>query len=67
MKKKSQLGALIILFVGLALCAPIQGTELLITVVNPSFESGSTGWSGATTDHSEYYASPDGGNYATRL
>ena len=56
---------LMILFVVLALCAPAQSDEP-INVVNPSFESGTTGWSSATTDNSEYYASPDGENYATR-
>lgn len=66
MKKKSQLGKLMILLAGLALCAPTQGSKLAITVVNPSFESGSTGWSGATTSNSEYYSPVDGERYATR-
>jgi len=56
---------LTILFVVLALCAPAQ-SEGPINVVNPSFESGTTGWSGATSDNSEYYAAPDGTGYATR-
>ena len=55
-----------ILSVVLALCAPTQGSELPITVVNPSFESGSTGWSGITTGSSEFYSPVDGTRYATR-
>jgi len=49
-------------------CATTQsgGSGTPISITNPSFESGSTGWSGATTNNSEYYASPDGENYATR-
>jgi len=62
---KGRFGKLMILFVVLALCAPAQSDEP-INVVNPSFESGTTGWTGATTDNSEYYASPDGESYATR-
>ena len=54
-----------ILFVVLALCAPTHGSELPITVVNPSFESGSTGWSGITTGSSEFYSPVDGTRYAT--
>jgi len=65
MKKKSQPGQLMILFVVLALYAPTQGSELPITVVNPSFESGSTGWSGITTGSSEFYSPVDGTYYAT--
>jgi hypothetical protein len=37
-----------------------------ITVVNPSFESGTTGWSGITTGNSEFYSPVDGFSYATR-
>jgi len=37
-----------------------------ITVTNPSFESGTTGWSGATTSNSEFYSPVDGTVYATR-
>jgi hypothetical protein len=36
-----------------------------ITVVNPSFESGATGWTNATVDNSEFYAPVDGTYYAT--
>ncbi|MHC4690317.1 MAG: hypothetical protein ACYS5F_11885, partial [Planctomycetota bacterium] len=62
---KEKFCKLMILFIVLALCAPAQ-SEGPINVVNPSFESGSAGWTGATTDNSEYYAAPDGENYATR-
>ena len=48
----------------LVLCAGAQGDTIPVT--NPSFESGSTGWSGATTGSSEYYSAPDGIRYATR-
>jgi len=37
-----------------------------ITVVNPSFESGTAGWSGITTGNSEFYGPVDGSSYATR-
>jgi len=42
------------------------GSGIFIPITNPSFESGSTGWSGSTIDNSEYYAAPDGTRYATR-
>jgi hypothetical protein len=37
-------------------CATTQdgGSDIPIPITNPSFESGSTGWSGATTGNSEY-------------
>ena len=60
---RTQLYKLLTLFVLMVLCAGAQSDT--ITLVNPSFESGSTGWSGATTDNSEYYAAPDGIRYAT--
>ena len=37
-----------------------------IAVVNPSFESGSAGWSGIATGNSEFYSPVDGSSYATR-
>jgi len=36
-----------------------------ITVVNPSFESGTAGWGGITTGNSEFYSPVDGCSYAT--
>jgi len=36
-----------------------------IAVTNPSFESGTTGWTNATVDNSEFYAPVDGTYYAT--
>ncbi len=36
-----------------------------IAVVNPSFESGTAGWSGITTGNSEFYSPVDGSGYAT--
>jgi hypothetical protein len=36
-----------------------------ITVTNPSFESGATGWSNISVDNSEFYAPVDGTYYAT--
>jgi hypothetical protein len=49
-------------------CATTQsgGIGITIPITNPSFESGTTGWSGATTGSYEYYAAPDGTDYATR-
>jgi len=37
-----------------------------IVVVNPSFESGTAGWSGITTGNSEFYSPVDGSSYSTR-
>ena len=49
-------------------CATTQsgggGGEIPLT--NPSFESGTTGWGNATVGTYEYYAAPDGADYATR-
>jgi len=36
-----------------------------IPVTNPSFESGTTGWTNATVDNSEFFAPVDGTYYAT--
>jgi hypothetical protein len=80
MKKKSQLWKIMILLTGLALCAPTQGSELPITVVNSSFELPGTGtkitnwssidgWSGSSSsgtgvEKNEYYSPVDGEWYA---
>ena len=69
-----------ILFVVLVLCAPTQGSELPITIVNPSFElpgsgtqitnwSSIDGWSGSAgsgtgVEKNEYYSPVDGEWYA---
>ena len=45
---------------------PGSGSGTTIPITNPSFESGTTGWSGATVGSYEYYAPPDGTDYATR-
>ena len=65
---KTQLSKSLIFFVVLTSVGFFTGVVLAdpITVTNPSFESGTTGWSSATTDNSEYYAAPDGTSYATR-
>jgi len=44
----------------------VNGVVIEIPTTNPSFESGSAGWSSLTIDISEYYAPPDGTCYATR-
>jgi sucrose-6-phosphate hydrolase SacC (GH32 family) len=38
----------------------------IIPIINPSFELGTTGWSGVTLGDYEYYAAPDGSHYAKR-
>ena len=65
---KIQFVKLIVLFVVLTSLGFFTGTVLAesITVVNPSFESGTTGWSGITVDNSEEYSPVDGTYYATR-
>ena len=65
---RKQLSKSLILFVVLTSVGFFTGAVLAdsITVVNPGFESGSTGWSGATTSNSEYYSPVDGTYYATR-
>lgn len=56
---------LTILFVVMALCATAQ-SQTPITVTNPSFESGTTGWTDATVGSDVLYAAPDGSSYASR-
>jgi len=56
---------LMILVVVLLLCLFPQAGGASIAVTNPSFESGSTGWSGSiSTGNSEYYSPVDGTHYA---
>lgn len=45
-------------------CSKPADTAPDITVANPSFESGSTGWNDLVTGDSEYYAPVDGNHYA---
>ncbi len=54
-----------ILVVIVLLCLFPQAGRASITITNPSFESGSTGWSGSiSTGNSEYYSPVDGTHYA---
>jgi len=65
-KLEAKLGKLIILAVVVLFCLFPQAGGASITVTNPSFESGSTGWSGnISTGNSEYYSPVDGTHYAT--
>jgi hypothetical protein len=62
-----QLEKLTILFVVFVYIGFLASSVLAgpLTVVNPSFESGATGWSNISVDNSEFYAPVDGTYYAT--
>lgn len=40
--------------------------QVPLSIPNPGFESGATGWSNATVGDWEYYAPPEGTQYANR-
>jgi len=65
---KKTLSELMALFAMVVLLGFFEGAVFAknITLINPSFESGTAGWSNATTDNSYYYAAPEGNRYATR-
>ena len=63
MSKKLKI--LFVMFISIGFLTSVLMADT-ITVTNPSFESGTTGWSGATTSNSEFYSPVDGTRYATR-
>ena len=62
MNKK--LKVLFVMFVSMGFLVSVLSADT-IPVTNPSFESGTTGWTNATVDNSEFYAPVDGTYYAT--
>ena len=63
MSKKLTIFFVVFISMGFLASAVLADT---IPLTNPSFEAGTTGWSGATTSDSEFYSPVDGTIYATR-